>query len=418
MNRRLFLFFILFGTTNISAMHHEELFKALTDGDTDSALSELTEEAYAVVDQFGNTVLHLAAESGMEEVVRHCIQKGVSLEARNAASRRFQDDCCTALHLATRNGHDDCTRILLEAGADTEARDLFGHTAIHNASWKNHPGCLALLLKAHAKVNVQDIRGGTALNWASLYGFDEIIILLLNANADCLIPDKCGHLPIHHAAFYRGTPEQIARYAEVAPSCITALDKRGCSPAQRAMWSGRLDCLNVLIDMLNMQDKDEAQEWRSVCTAVHEENTDFLETWFDKKLSQHTLPIILKVKDDTITMHPGIVEVSWVLRRLNAKNDFEQTSQLVYDEVSHAACQFINDHIRSLYILSCLFGNTGERAPQLIQNLCKSHQFTLHNSLFEQEELISEVGTVAHVLEIPCLEQTSELLNDNGSSRC
>ncbi len=73
------------------------------------------------------TFLHLAAKSGMIEVVRHLLQKQYDINARD--SRGY-----TPLHYAILNNHLDISELLIENGADVKTANRSGHTPIHLAA--------------------------------------------------------------------------------------------------------------------------------------------------------------------------------------------------------------------------------------------------------------------------------------------
>ena len=82
----------------------------------------------------------------------------------------INDDGETALHVAARKGHTDKVRELLKTGADVNAWDKHRVTALHRAAWKGHTDTVRELLKNGADVNARDKYGQTALHRAAYRG--------------------------------------------------------------------------------------------------------------------------------------------------------------------------------------------------------------------------------------------------------
>lgn len=160
-----------------------------------------------------NTALHLASQSGLEEVVSILVQHRADINARERDGR-------TALHFAkTAN----IARYLLERGADIEATDRLGYTALHIASESGFNDVVSVLIERGADVNKRSDsvsfgplaaaenhlaqimlgcnfwRGCTALHLASEYGQDEIVSLLIKFKADVNAREISGKTALHRA---------------------------------------------------------------------------------------------------------------------------------------------------------------------------------------------------------------------------
>ena len=86
---------------------------------TSSAVS--AREAVSDVCPSGQTMLHLTAILGFHGRLRHLIQRGIDVDARDANGY-------TALHFSALSGRLACARILVEGGADVEIVDARGRT--------------------------------------------------------------------------------------------------------------------------------------------------------------------------------------------------------------------------------------------------------------------------------------------------
>ena len=161
-------------------------------------LPKLTCEAYAalihpstvhVIDLFGDTPLHRAAESGQVEVMEMLIKAGADLTIRNSIgqsplmsgleyfaplspdslsklitpstvnlSGNFGD---TPLHFAVVDGQEEVVEMLIKAGADVAMRNRNGKTALHFALvergfWEN-PEAISQLIPDNVDIDSQEI---------------------------------------------------------------------------------------------------------------------------------------------------------------------------------------------------------------------------------------------------------------------
>ena len=69
-----------------------------------------------VSDEFDKTPLHVAAENGHNEVVKHLVKKGADVNAKD-------EDNWTPIHYAVMNGHNEVVQLLIEKEADVNAKD-------------------------------------------------------------------------------------------------------------------------------------------------------------------------------------------------------------------------------------------------------------------------------------------------------
>lgn len=129
------------------------------------------------------SVLGMAAEKGVDTLVRVLIEQGADIECRNTSIGK------TPLHLAAENGHERVVKLLLERGADIEAQDiLFGQTPLLWAAEKGHLAVVELFLNEGAEIEAkEDEYSRTALLLAARNGHVEVVRRLIQrgANAAC-----------------------------------------------------------------------------------------------------------------------------------------------------------------------------------------------------------------------------------------
>ena len=95
----------------------------------------------ADVDEYGRTLLHLAALNGDLDGAQRLLAEGASPDWAD-------DNGWTPLHFAVQDGNVDIARVLLAAGADVDAPDSHGNTPLFRAVFNsNGRGALIQLLR-------------------------------------------------------------------------------------------------------------------------------------------------------------------------------------------------------------------------------------------------------------------------------
>jgi len=125
----------------------------------------------------GDTLLHLAADKGLEVVVRALVAAGTGKEVKN----RNGD---TPLLLAVRKGFEAVSRTLLKAGADKDARNMEGDTPLHVAVLRGREALVRALVAAGADREVKNRGGDTPLSLAQMRGHKALVALLTQHGVD------------------------------------------------------------------------------------------------------------------------------------------------------------------------------------------------------------------------------------------
>ena len=133
----------------------------------------------------GNTLLHVAARSGLDDRVLQLLRaKGLRLTDTNAAGQ-------LPLHVANLKAIDT----LVRAGADVDAVDGLGRTALHQAAADRRVDVVNELLRLGASVFKTDRKGTTPLHPAALARADAVVDMLLAAGAPRSARDADGLTP-------------------------------------------------------------------------------------------------------------------------------------------------------------------------------------------------------------------------------
>lgn len=91
----------------------------------------------------GNTLLHMSAKHGYQEIAQLLIQHKANIDAKN----KFYN---TPLHLAARKGHKDTVELLIKSGANVNEKNTFGNTPLRDAVRYEKTDIVRILLRNNA----------------------------------------------------------------------------------------------------------------------------------------------------------------------------------------------------------------------------------------------------------------------------
>ncbi|MBU2490440.1 MAG: ankyrin repeat domain-containing protein [Proteobacteria bacterium] len=217
-------------------------------------LMEAGADANAVSEEFGETPLFLAASLGLSKTVERLIEHGARVDARD---RHLQ----TPLHMAVYQRHADVVEILLKNGARVNTGGgLHRITPIMVASALGSVDLVKTLLRHGAYVNARDDLGQTALYLASYAGNTEVVKILLDAVADVHpVTETQGQdaLMVASAAGFTDIARMLLEHGAV----YDRKDKTGTTALMYAGFNRHAEIVNL---MLNRQSitmrKNEGEE--------------------------------------------------------------------------------------------------------------------------------------------------------------
>jgi ankyrin repeat protein len=165
------------------------------------------------------TLLQQAALMPQRERIEYFLSFGLNPLERSRDGR-------TVLHLAAQGGLDEPVLALLQSkGLKLTDADVEGKLPLHYASVKS----VAVLVKAGAEIDARDARGRTPLDFAARQGSNEVVTELLNNGASVFSKDSKGRTPLHYAVM-KGGNDAVVDTLLAHGAATTARDDDGETP--------------------------------------------------------------------------------------------------------------------------------------------------------------------------------------------
>ena len=120
---------------------------------------------------FGRTLLHLAAEKGLEEEARILLEKGLDPLAKDSLER-------TPVSEAVNYGHASVLKVFIEKGLNVDTKNKYEETLLHLAVEKRKTAVVSLLIEKGANVNATTRLGKTPVYVAEEKDFADMADLL------------------------------------------------------------------------------------------------------------------------------------------------------------------------------------------------------------------------------------------------
>ncbi|CAB0033404.1 unnamed protein product [Trichogramma brassicae] len=200
----------------------------------------------------GLTHFHVACMSGCVDIVERFIESG------HNANCLVQQTGDSLLHLALRNKQKEVIELLLKRGGDPNLANAKGETPLHITDREYYDaGCVNTLfeicdeIERSVKVDARDELGYSPLLLAVHSGNAQFVELLLNRGADPNAADKNGSTPLHFigegdidddvAEIFLRTNNRV-RHLQLDPR-----NQFGCTPLHVALNHGRKSIVESLL---------------------------------------------------------------------------------------------------------------------------------------------------------------------------
>ena len=229
------------------------------------ALRLLADREVDETDDDGNTLLHLAADSGQLDAIQLAVKSGASLVVENnegqtpcqlAQKRRTKpvetvknnDSPIITLQAACGDGDAQAVKVALCQGVSVQHRDEQNeNTPLHTACENGQTQIASLLILLGAEVDSRNKDGVTPLCLACEFAHKETAELLLRRGSKVDTPDTAGVTPLHWAC-QRGDTATAGLVTEHGADVNAARNSDGSTPLHLACQSGHKDVAALLIE--------------------------------------------------------------------------------------------------------------------------------------------------------------------------
>lgn len=182
-------------------------------------------------DESWNTILHLLAKEGGENVIRRLLEK------HRAQTNSKHHIGQTALSIAAEYGHETVVKLLLEQGnIDADLKDSRGVTPLSYAAEGGHEAVVRLLLRqGNVDADSKDVGGWSPLSCAAFEGHEAVVRLLVDIeDVNPSSKDAGGYTPLSRAVL--GGHQEIVKLL-VSRNDVTAdsMDIFGQTPLSYAI---------------------------------------------------------------------------------------------------------------------------------------------------------------------------------------
>lgn len=252
-----------------------ELYRAVCDGNKEEAMALLLGGAATgqvdgidhVVSTERNTVLHLAAKLGHDELIQElCASSGgnILLSSQNSVLD-------TPLHCAARAGHDRSVSLLIQLAWDCEdqriqnilgCKNEAGDTALHLAARFGHHDVVKVIVsKAPGLASEVNNAGVSPLYLAVMSGSVPAVRAITTACSDASAAGPSSQNALHAAVFQGSEMVSAILHWMPGPSLASEADENGSNPLHFASSDGDLCIVRAILSvtppcMVRIQDSE------------------------------------------------------------------------------------------------------------------------------------------------------------------
>ena len=201
----------------------------------------------AIVNNEGETELHVVVKSNMIFRAKSLIETGVDVDAKC-------NQLETPLHKAVQQDRKDMVKILVENGASINERNKYNETPLHKAVRKDNLEIVYILIKNNARIDLKDTNDHTPLILAGKLDSKDIFKLLTMRYA-YLYQINISETVIHIAV--RKCDENLLQTFIENNLDINRKDYFGRMPLDFAICGRNLTIIKLLVENgANIHEKD------------------------------------------------------------------------------------------------------------------------------------------------------------------
>ena len=131
-------------------------------------------------DAEGATPLHYASQEGAIDIGKLLYQAASTQGVQRQLVEKRTNENGTCLHLAVESGYDEMAELCIRMGADVNAEMNNGYTPLHMAAKQGHKPSAKLLIEGRADLEAGDVSNATPLHTAARYKQAAMVEFLLD----------------------------------------------------------------------------------------------------------------------------------------------------------------------------------------------------------------------------------------------
>ncbi|XP_046359772.2 serine/threonine-protein phosphatase 6 regulatory ankyrin repeat subunit B-like [Haliotis rufescens] len=188
-----------------------------------------------LVDNFGDSLLHLACRGGNPAIVQHLVSpSNINVQGRNG---------WTPVMAAASKGHQSVFDFLVSKNAVLTLVDNNGDSLLHLACRGGNPSVVQYLVSP-SYINRKGQQGWTPVMTAAVVGHQNVFELLVSEHADLTLVDNNDNNIIHLACEVGNTA--VLEHL-VSPSNINSRGQCGLTPVMKAAVAGHVNAFDLLV---------------------------------------------------------------------------------------------------------------------------------------------------------------------------
>ncbi|GBL81153.1 Serine/threonine-protein phosphatase 6 regulatory ankyrin repeat subunit B [Araneus ventricosus] len=205
----------------------------------------------------GFSLLHIAADSGHLNIIKHLIEKGADINSENDAGTK-------PIHFAAREGYKDIVQFLLDLDPTGKHLTAVGQTPVHYSVLGGHIDILQFLIDRKFDINASSRKGVLPIHIAVFKNNENILKILLNQGAfynaifDGLTPLKiaqennyvqCADLLVSVEKYFNAVKKNISDVESHIKNGIAVNVKNvdNITPLHYACWKGYENIVEILL---------------------------------------------------------------------------------------------------------------------------------------------------------------------------
>ncbi len=223
-------------------MYAQNFVQIIQEGKTETfkqLLDDHPERINFRMENQGNSLLHLAAFFGQQEMVTYLLEKGVDVNLLNDLQRN-------AAIFAIAGQHKDILEYLISEGVSINHTDDVERNAMHWCAIQGNAELAALLVEKGANIHAVDNEKKTPLHWAARRNLPEVAGVLLEHGANPNVFDNHSRTPLFTAA-WEGNKE-IAELLVENDAIVDARYIGAASPLTTAAVADNTEICKYLVE--------------------------------------------------------------------------------------------------------------------------------------------------------------------------